>query len=377
MKNYHTLPMLAGIAAAFSLMAAAGVSPAYAQNPSFPQGCSLHPGEGPFGGLPPCYPDSRPNPLPPPASGQQRPFLPQVMMAPPSNMDRAEQLAWSCAQLAATGNVDTFARCMHGNEPTAQVILPASQQLLVQCAELSTDISGFAACSGAGVLGKSLSGDQQAALACAIRSNGDANSFAGCIGNKFIGQLTQDERTALDCARQSSGRITAFATCAGTRILGPRLSQDQRSAIECLAQSGGNPSGFATCAGNKVLNSQLNPEQQIAVQCIAQSAGQPYAAAACTATRLTARELQKCVNGIGTENGCYGPRNDLVGRDGWTARTFGNALKDIQRGGCGPTNDLCGAQGKAAEFLQSIRLSAPPPLQVGTVAGHRVCIPWC
>src|ERR1700730_1789318 len=115
--------------------------------------------------------------------------------------------------------------------------------------------------------------------------------------------------------------METFATCAGTGILGPRLSRGQRAAIECTAESGGDPTGFATCAGNKMLNSQLNPEQQIAVKCIVETGGQPYAAAACTASRLTLRELQKCSDGIGG-HGCFGDSNDLVGQDGWTARTF-------------------------------------------------------
>jgi hypothetical protein len=300
--------------------------------------------------------------------------LPTVMPAPQGgNIGAAQALAISCAQLAAaTGDVNTFARCTQG-----QVILPSSQQVLVQCAGLSTGISGFAGCAGAHVLGKSLNGDQQAALQCAARSNGDVNNFVGCLGGRFIGQrLTQDQRTALNCAQQS-GNVGAFATCAGTGILGPRLSRDQRAAIECTAQSRGDPTGFATCAGNKMLNSQLNPEQQIAVQCVVQTGGQPYAAAACTASRLTLRELQKCVtDGIGG-HGCFGDSNDLVGQGGWTVRTFGNVLNDLRRGGPGPTNDIFGGQGFAGQTLEDIRRHAPPPLQLGTVEGHRVCLPWC
>jgi hypothetical protein len=198
------------------------------------------------------------------------------------------------------------------------------------------------------------------------------------MGDRFIGQhLTPDQRTALDCARQSSDDMRTFTACAGTRILGPRLSQDQRAAIECAVNSGGDLTGFATCAGNKILNSQLNPEQQIAVRCIATTGGQPCAAAACTASGLTLRELQKCAtDGIGG-NGCFGGRNELVGRDGWTARTFGKAYNDLRLGGFGPRNDLFGGQGFAGRTLEEIRNRAPPPLEVGTVAGHRVCLPWC
>jgi hypothetical protein len=113
-----------------------------------------------------------------------------------------------------------------------------------------------------------------------------------------------------------------------------------------------------------MLNSQLNPEQQIAVQCVAEAGGQPYAAAVCTASRLTLRELRKCVtDGIGG-HGCFGDSNDLVGRNGWTSRTFGNVLNDLRRGGPGPTNDLFGGQGFAGRTLEDIRRRAPPPLQL-------------
>src|SRR5208282_5670618 len=78
--------------------------------------------------------------------------LPDVMPAPPPNMTQGQQLAWSCARLAAaTGDVNTFARCTG-----RQMFLTASQQELVECAELSMNFSAFAACTGAVSLGSSL-----------------------------------------------------------------------------------------------------------------------------------------------------------------------------------------------------------------------------
>jgi hypothetical protein len=277
-----------------------------------------------------------------------------------------------CAQLAATGDVNTFARCTRG-----QVVLPASQQALVQCAELSTDTSGFAHCYGALTLAKSLNEDQQAALLCAERWRGAVIEYGLCMGQRAKGgvKFTQDQNTAIVCARRSSGDSEAFATCAGMGIIGSRLSREQKEVINCAVQSDGDPTGFATCAGAQVLNAQLNSEQQIAVQCVVESGGQPYAAAACTASRLTLRELQKCSEGIGG-NGCFGDNNELVGRNGWTVRTFGNALNDIEHG-AGPNNDLFGGQGVAGQALEEVRNNAPPAMQFGTVAGHRVCVPWC
>lgn len=131
-----------------------------------------------------------------------------------------------------------------------------------------------------------------------------------------------------------------------------------------------------TCAGTKAINVPLNLEQQIALNCIAKSDGQPYAAAACAASALTLRELQKCLtDGIGND-GCYGDLNDLVGRKGWLRTKLGNAWDDLQHGP-GATNDLFGGKGFAGRTLENIRNNAPPPIQVGTINGNPICLPWC
>jgi hypothetical protein len=143
--------------------------------------------------------------------------------------------------------------------------------------------------------------------------------------------------------------------------------------------------------------SNLTSEQQVYVQCAASTGGQPYAFAGCVGTQLTLNELQKCLDsGIGGR-GCFGdnnavvklvknawkdvtegtgPSNELLGRDGFVGRTLENARRDIEHG-FGPTNDLFGGQGFAGRTLEDMRQSAPPPVELGTVGGHRVCIPWC
>ena len=52
-----------------------------------------------------------------------------------------------------------------------------------------------------------------------------------------------------------------------------------------------------------------NREMQLAAECT--SAGHPKAVASCIAVRLTAAEMDKCKNGIGSANGCFGPNNTL------------------------------------------------------------------
>jgi hypothetical protein len=159
---------------------------------------------------------------------------------------------------------------------------------------------------------------------------------------------------------------------------------------------------FATCAGANMFNLNLNAEQQIAVQCVVSTGGQPYAAAGCIATRLTARELTKCIDhGIGGSDGCFGDNNDLVGRNGWTARTMGqiaggpNSIirnPDQIWGGnnsfvrnpgqiWGGNNSFVRNPsqfwgGNNSIFNNPSQL-VPKPLEVGKIGGHRVCIPWC
>lgn len=164
----------------------------------------------------------------------------------------------------------------------------------------------------------------------------------------------QAQQIGIQCAQQSQGNLNAFIACARQQVVLPGA---QQILVDCAARSGGTTGGFLSCAGTQFVGTQLNlnAEQQIAVECVAQSGGQPYAAASCTATRLTMRELGKCVtDGIGGTNGCFGDNNDLVGRNGWTARSFNNIVSDIQQGP-GPTNDLVGRNGFLLRKAQDIR----------------------
>lgn len=161
---------------------------------------------------------------------------------------------------------------------------------------------------------------------------------------------SQAQQIGIQCAQRSQGQLNAFVQCASQQVV---LPPKQQMMIDCAARSGGNSSNFAVCAGGNIMG--LNPEQQIAVQCVVETQGQPYAAAACTATRLTQRELQKCfTDGIGGQNGCFGDNNDLVGHNGWTARSFQNVVSDIQNGP-GPTNDLVGQNGFVVRTVDNMR----------------------
>jgi hypothetical protein len=317
------------------------------------------------GGLPPAHP------------------VPAVPGTGPAaiNGGSAQQIALACAQHAGT-DVGLFAACAGQN-----VILPQNQEAVLDCAVSNSTAQEFASCA-APHFGIQLSNNQRIVADCAMQSQGDRNDFLRCAGARFANQsLTPEQQAVLNCASNANGSASDFASCAASRIIGPRLSREQRIAVQCAAESQGDYGTFASCAGANLFNLNLNPEQQIAVQCVVQTGGQPYAAAGCMATRLTARELEKCFTaGIGG-SGCFGDDNDLVGRNGWAARTMaqiaGGPNSVIRNSGqiWGGDNSFVRNPGQIwggnnSVFNNPAQL-APPPVTLGTVGGHRICLPWC
>jgi hypothetical protein len=316
---------------------------------------------------------------------------------PPPIIDgrTAQQIAINCARQAGR-YVGSFAACAGQN-----VILPQDQQAVLDCAVSNSGVQGFANCA-APHFGIRLSNEQRIVADCAMRSEGDRDDFLVCAGSRLANQrLTPEQQAVLNCAANAVGDASDFASCAASRIIGPRLSREQRIAVQCAAQSQGDYGTFASCAGANLFNLNLNPEQQIAVQCVVQTGGQPYAAAGCMATRLTARELEKCfTDGIGG-SGCFGDNNDLVGRNGWTARTmaqiaggpnsvirnpsqiWGGDNSFVRNPGqiWGGSNSFVRNPsqfwgGNNSIFNNPAQL-APPPVTIGSVGGHRICLPWC
>lgn len=307
-----------------------------------------------------------------------------------------EKAILSCAA-NANGDAGMFASC------SADRFLSRTQKAALDCAVSSSDASSFAICAGSDV-GVKMSDDQRIVVKCALQSNGEPDNFAGCAGGALLGRnLGPNEQAVLNCAANSSGDEEQFAICSASTLLGAHLSREQQVAIQCAAQSQGDPTGMATCAGANMFNLQLNPEQQIAVQCVVSTGGQPYAAAGCIASRLTARELTKCLtDGVGGR-GCFGDNNDLVGKNGWVRRTMGqiaggpnsviNNPGQIWGGDNSFVRNPSQIFGGSNSFVRNPSqiwggqnsvfnnpgqlLQAPRPINLGTVGGKRICLPWC
>ena len=91
----------------------------------------------------------------------------------------------------------------------------------------------------------------------------------------------------------------------------------------------------------------LTTEQEIDLQCVAQTGGQPWAADGCAVLAPHLERVVQVLAGIGGD-GCFGDSNDLVGKDGWTARTLRNIGSHIGNGP-GESNDVFGEKGWMAQ----------------------------
>jgi hypothetical protein len=310
------------------------------------------------------------------------------LWAEPSSASDAQQAAVQCA-LRAGQDVQTFSQCLGG-----AVVLPSTQMTLVRCAEGSHDTDDLAECASRELISNQLTREQRQVVECARSSDGDADDFVGCMGSAFIGaRLSPQQKALLKCANDADD-AGDLALCAGETLFGDRLTREQKMAVECAVESEGDFRDFAGCAATKFLNANLNPEQRIAVECVVETGGQPYAAGVCTAARLTGRELAKCaMYGIGGPRGCFGDNNDLVGRNGWVMRNVRalaggpNSMFNNPGQVWGGPNSMFNNPGQVWGGPNSVFNNPgqlvpqlpppPPPLQLGTVGGHRVCIPWC
>lgn len=310
------------------------------------------------------------------------------------NKDQREML--QCAADADT-DAETFTSC------AAKRVFSQEQRAVVDCAVDSEDAASFASCAATNA-GIKMSDDQRILARCAMQADGDAEELLSCTGSAALdGALGANEKAVLDCAVKSEGSNSKFASCSANKLLGGKLSREQEIAIQCAAEAQGDATLAATCAGTNMFKMQLNPEQQIAVQCVVSTGGQPHAAAGCIASRLTVRELTKCLtDGVGGD-GCFGDSNDLVGKNGWVARNLGqiaggknSVIRNPNQvwGGdnsfvrnphqiLGGSNSFARNPGQFWGGQNSIfnnpsqLMPKPRPLQIGSVAGKRICLPWC
>jgi Protein of unknown function (DUF1036) len=294
-----------------------------------------------------------------------------------------------------------------------RAVSSSKQRAILDCWKKMDSYASFAICANS----ESLDPRSYKVASCASKylNEGKGASFITCAGNAA---LTPDQAKIFDCAVSNRGNYAAMTSCAvqsemtdeQRRIAncvtsnasykqmaicatGVFMTPEQSRVIGCVTGNRGQWTQMAVCAAGNTLT----PEQQVFASCAISTGGQPYAFAGCVGTQLTLNELQKCIDrGIGG-SGCFGqnnetvkfmrnawkdvtegpgPSNDLLGRDGFVGRTLENARRDVEQGP-GSGNEVFGGQGFVGRTLEDVRKNAPPPVELGTVGGNRVCIPWC
>ena len=199
----------------------------------------------------------------------------------------------------------------------AQPPLPEENELHY-CLQNTRSKEMFASC----VIAKGLPQAYQLSERCRASNPGDGGMALACsTGDQRIQNAYSRIRVIKNCVDQAGNDRYRVAQCLGNQV----LNENDQYYLSCITSNHGDYTTSAVCA----LDKSLTPEQQIALACAISTGGEPDAFAACAGGQLLSRELDKCWNnGIGTEQGCFGPNNEyrraLNQIDGRIRRTFGD-----------------------------------------------------
>jgi hypothetical protein len=201
--------------------------------------------------------------------------------------------------------------------------------------------------------------DFATAVTCLQKSpNSWSNAFLCYAGNKKV--IPPALQTALDCASNLSSSWLSLATCVAGKSTSA-LPGDAGRLVTCAAANGGFNLGAATC----MAGDGLTPEQRIALQCATRSVDlSSYAI--CTGGMLVFKEFTQCKDHKFGDGPCFGENNEIRK---FFRNVFGQDIND---------NTVVGQViNVPLEVVKFLVNNAPPPIQVGTVGGARVCLPWC
>ena len=253
-------------------------------------------------------------------------------------------------------------------------------QAVDSCRNRSGSPEGFFGC----LVEEGFPEEYRIARHCRRANPSDAGAALLCSsGREDLQQGYRQLKTIKRCI--DSGRRSQYevADCLGNQFLGT----NERYYLGCVTKNEGDLSKAAICA----LAKDLNAEQQVALACAVSTGGQPAPFVACTGGQLLKRELTKCWEyGIATEQGCYGPNNEIrkcwdeldsqarvamgANSEGYKAfafmknnvfapgpnhefvRHFNNALNDVQHGP-GPNNDIVRFGQSLGNTLSSVESS--------------------
>jgi hypothetical protein len=239
------------------------------------------------------------------------------------------------------------------------------EQAARDCRWTGNDIDLFAGCWS-----RQMMSDQQRRVANCLSESGSLGSFAFCAAAR---PLTQEEQRIAECALNSRGDFGVTLSCTGLQS----LTAEQQRLARCIINSGANVAAAAICAGGN----NLTPNQTVVAECAVKSGGQPYTFAGCVGGQLTTTELQKCLtDGIGGQHGCFGENNTIVQsvRSAWEGASLGpNSAPNGQQQIFGGPNSVFNNPSQLLGGSRAVFQASPPPVNLGTIGGHRVCLPWC
>lgn len=152
----------------------------------------------------------------------------------------------------------------------------------------------------------------------------DGAALVCSTGREDLADAYQKMKKVQKCAKKYDDN-SDIAMCAGEQFLG----HNERYYAKCVKDNMSDYSAAAACG----LAKDLTPEQQIALSCAVKTGGNPKAFLICTGGQLLAREIGKCwQNGIATEDGCFGPNNDI--------RKFADGIDDRMRTALGENSEV-------------------------------------
>ncbi|MGZ3766704.1 MAG: hypothetical protein ACXVA2_18715 [Mucilaginibacter sp.] len=229
--------------------------------------------------------------------------------------------------------------------------------------DAEADESEFLDC----IADKTLTGNQHKSYKCVRQYSDteDKNELGLCILKSNMGKNEQRAFEQVEiCYKEHRNDWDQYPACLASQNFDERTAR----AVGCIKQQTESASfsywGLATCYGAGELH--MNPEATVAAECAMTSGGQPLVFMGCTGGRLTAMELQKCIDhGIG-KDGCFGPNNEIVkalrsvgqqlnsslGENNSIAMTWNNSVTDISEGP-GPNNDIARTLSNVANDLNN------------------------
>ncbi|MFK8399875.1 hypothetical protein M2D07_015310 [Pseudomonas sp. BGr12] len=230
---------------------------------------------------------------------------------------------------------------MFGWQPSLQIAVPAPQgdndgfgiktvlalppipemDALSQCRDESEDEDEMYQC----IRDRALPPAYRTTVQCTEdHPNDDGAALICSTGRQDLEDAYRKMKKVQKCAKEHDGN-GEIAMCAGQQFLG----RNERYYAKCVKENLSDYSAAAACG----LAKDLTPEQQIALSCAVKTGGNPKAFLICTGGQLLAREIDKCwQHGIATEDGCFGPNNDL--------RKFADGIDDRMRTALGENSEV-------------------------------------